>query len=129
MNDNFLKPWAPVTRYAAELEAELRREVSEGHPLHGYSPSAVARRSDCDDVLFRLDGLEPRYAVVHLTWRGEPEPTNHWPATRLYETMDQWKDLCMVPDHREFAEPANGSGAATGPEITAGTIVVPQPRD
>jgi hypothetical protein len=55
MDWNFLEPWAAVTSHAANLEAELRREVSEGHPLHGYSPSAVAQRTDSDDVLFRLD--------------------------------------------------------------------------
>ena len=130
MDCNFLEPWAAVTSHAANLEAELRREVSEGHPLHGCSASAVAQRTDSDDVLFRLDGIEPRYAVVHLTWRGEPEPKNRWPETRLFETMDQWKDLCMVPEHREFTEPEKGSGAAAiGPEMMSGTVVVPQPRD
>ncbi len=63
MDCNFLEPWAAVTSHAANLEAEVRREVSEGHPLHGSSPSAVAQRTDSDDVLFRLEGMEPRYAV------------------------------------------------------------------
>jgi hypothetical protein len=102
MYSDFLEPWNAVTSHAANLEAELRREMSEDHPLYACSPTAIAQRTDCDDVLFRLDGSEPRYAVVHLTWRGQPEPRSPWPETRLFETMDQWRNLCMIPDHEEF---------------------------
>jgi hypothetical protein len=102
MDSNYLEPWIAVTNHAANLEAELRREVSEGHPLHARSPIAIAQRTDTDDVLFRMNETGPRYAVVHLTWRGEPEPESRWPETRFFETMDQWKNFCMVPDHEEF---------------------------
>ncbi len=102
MDSNFLEPWAAVISHAANLEAELRREVSEGHPLHDCSPTAIAQRMDSDEVLFRLDGIKPRYAVVYLTWLEKPEPGSRLPEARLFETMDQWKDLCMAPDHEEF---------------------------
>ena len=35
---------------AATLEAELRREMPDGHTLHAHAVHAVARRDDCDDV-------------------------------------------------------------------------------
>jgi hypothetical protein len=104
MDNDFLEPWNAVTSHAANLEAELRREVSEGHPLYACSPTAIAQRTDSDDVLFRVDRTEARYAVVHLTWRGEPEPSSRWPETRLFETMGQWRNLCMIPDHEEFTK-------------------------
>ena len=102
MDGDFLEPWAPVINHAVNLEAELQREVSEGHPLHGRFSVAIAQRTDSDAVLFRLDGIEPRYAVVHLTWRGEPEAESRWPEVRFFETMDEWKGLCMALDHEEF---------------------------
>jgi len=105
VDDDYLEPWSAVTSHAANLEAERRREVSEGHPLHACSHTAIAQRTDSDDVLFRMNGAEPRHAVVHLTWRGDPEPESRWPETRFFETMDQWKNLCMVPDHEEFTGP------------------------
>jgi hypothetical protein len=102
MYHDFLEPWSAVTSHAANLEAELRREVPEGHPLYACSPAAIAQRTDCDLFLFRLDdGSEPRCAVVHLTWRGQAEPLSPWPETRFFETMDQWGSLCMISDHEE----------------------------
>ena len=37
-------------------ERELARELTRGHPLFGVAVRALARRQDCDDVLFALDG-------------------------------------------------------------------------
>jgi hypothetical protein len=92
MDSDFLEPWSSVAIGAASFEAELRREVPEGHPLYSRPLTAIARRIDS----------EPQYAVVHLTWRGEPEPSGRWPETRLFETVEQWRNCCMVPDHEEF---------------------------
>jgi hypothetical protein len=119
MDRDFREPWSAVTSHAANLEAELRREVPDGHPLQGCSPTAIAQRIDSDDVLFLLDGTEARYAVVHLTWRGEPEPWSRWPETRLFETMDQWRNLCMIPDHEEYTRAQVKSGPKGASRSTA----------
>jgi hypothetical protein len=43
---------------ARRFEDELREELSKGHALRGKAVRAVARRQDCDDVLFKVDGEE-----------------------------------------------------------------------
>ena len=57
--------------HAQSFVAELQRELSPEHPLFGQRFIAVARRFDCDDALFRIEGAPERFAVVHLTWRGQ----------------------------------------------------------
>lgn len=60
---------------AAALERELRREVPANHVLHGRIARAHARRDDCDDVAFEVDGAE--LWVVHLDdWRSERDPSS-----------------------------------------------------
>lgn len=52
------------------MERELNRELSPGHPLFGLPVETLARRHDCDDVLFALtDGTEFRTPVAR-----EPTP-------------------------------------------------------
>lgn len=77
--------WTPLPEGAPNLEKELRREVSPGHPLFGRPASAVARNQD--DVLYRIDG---GVAEVHLTWSGTREPPP-WPSTALYATLEEWR--------------------------------------
>jgi hypothetical protein len=78
----FPEPWEQV---AADnnLLAVLQTELGPGHILYGKDLVAIARRGDNDDVLFELKGGEFRYAIVHLTWAGRPEPDPRWPGTRL----------------------------------------------
>lgn len=65
------------------LEAELRAEVADGHPLYGETVTAIARCQACDDVVFSVEGDHPIwFALVHLTWRQSSEPLP-WPATEL----------------------------------------------
>lgn len=67
--------WSPVGGAdAAALERELARELPAAHVLKRERGRAVARRIDCDDVAFELDG---RCCIVHLTWNGETNPS--WP--------------------------------------------------
>jgi hypothetical protein len=82
----WMTPWVEVVN-AAALEEELRREVAAGHLLFGLPVTAVARRRDCDDVLFKvLDGTN-RYAVVHLTWRGCPGNDPRWPWVTFQDRL------------------------------------------
>ena len=65
------------------LEAELRAEVADGHPLSGEIITAIARCQACDDVVFSVEDDHPIwFALVHLTWRQSREPLP-WPATEL----------------------------------------------
>ena len=67
------------------LEAELRAETADGHPLFGETVTAIAQCPACDDVVFRVEGDYPsRFALVHLTWRKSREPLP-WPTTELLE--------------------------------------------
>jgi hypothetical protein len=74
--------WAlvPVDTRAA-LEAELRTEVAEGHPLFGERAIAIARCEGCDEVVFSVETDPARFVSVHLTWRGAPERPP-WPWTQ-----------------------------------------------
>jgi len=97
----FLEPWIAAGSDAAALEAELKREVGSDHPLRSRRVQAVARRQDCDDVLFiTLDA--PRFvAVVHLTWGGRVEP-RQFPRATIFPTFEEWIERGMNVDHLEF---------------------------
>ena len=99
---SFAKPWAQVTQHAANLEAELRKEAAPGHPLYMLNVAAIARRVDADDVLFEVDSPGFRYAVVHLSWTGEPEHDPQFPHTEPFATFQEWSENRMKPDNREF---------------------------
>jgi hypothetical protein len=96
-NLQWLEPWEPAT---PGLEAELKREVSPGHPLFGREAICVGRRGDRDDALFFLPGSPDPLAVVHLTWRPEKNPA--WPHTVFYSSLDDWVERCMKPDYLAF---------------------------
>lgn len=76
------EPWVllPDAQAREILEAQLRLEVSEGHPLFGKPVIALARCNRCDEVVFSVEDDPVRFVQVHLTWRQGPE-TPPWPAT------------------------------------------------
>ncbi|MBO0901773.1 putative glycolipid-binding domain-containing protein [Cellulomonas sp. zg-ZUI22] len=79
------------------LEAELAREVVEGHRLHGLPVQAVAVHRPEKEVVFWLP-QEDLWAWVHLTWTKESSP--RWPSVVL---CDSWQALV-----RELREAARG---------------------
>jgi hypothetical protein len=80
------QPWIRVpTPDRAGLEAELRAEVSAGHPLFGKPVVAIARCGRCDDVLFSVEEDPVWFVRVHLTWRTAPEKPP-WPWTERLAT-------------------------------------------
>lgn len=97
---DWLEPWqfAPSS---AELVAELRREVAEGHPLFEKEASSLARRADTDDVLFHLPGNIPPLAVVHLTWSGKRENAPEFPATVFYDSLPDFVAERMTRDYMD----------------------------
>ncbi len=95
----WLQPWEKVEGSAANLERQLNREVTEGHPLFGLSVTALARRRDTDDVVFAVGVPTRRLAAVHLTWAGRQEPP--FPETDLFETFEAFRAAVMEPGHAE----------------------------
>jgi hypothetical protein len=94
---NWLDPWYWEN---SGLERELTSEVSAQHLLFQVEATAVARRSDNDDVLLFLPKSTLPLAVVHLTWR--KEMVAEWPVTRFYSSLADFIEHCMKPDHREY---------------------------
>lgn len=105
---SWMEPWYSIEGHADQVAAmgrELRREVAVGHPLFGLSVEAVARRCDCDDVLFQLLDGTGRVAVVHLTWIRQGPDHPPWPCTVIYPSFDAWVEQGMCADHEEFRNP------------------------
>ena len=103
----WLEPWCNVDdfgpEFAAFFEAELRRELSDGHPLFGRPVAAIGKRDGTDDVLFRLLDGTGRVAVVHLTFSNRPE-SPPWPGCRIFPSLEIWASDCMRADHDDFQE-------------------------
>lgn len=63
----------------SKLTSELRRELNEGHPLHGGTFTVVGRSETRDDVLVKSGD---HWVLIHLTWSGLPElpplPESHF---------------------------------------------------
>ena len=97
--DPFSGPWEqlPPDR-AAAFEAEIQRELSPEHQLHGVTLSALACSHRADDVLFRLE--DDRVVDVHLTWSRKTE-SPPWPSHDIYPSLDAWRGHVMLPDHAD----------------------------
>ncbi|MFS8103557.1 hypothetical protein LFM09_41185 [Lentzea alba] len=70
----------------AALDAQLRTEVADGHPLVGKTVAAIARCDRCDDVLYSVEEDPAWFTVVHLTWQSVPDRPP-WP----------WSDPVSLP--------------------------------
>ena len=101
----WLVPWHSVADDPAQVAGmarELVRELSAGHSLYGLPVRTVARRQDCDDVLFAVEDGTGRVAVVHLTWTYSPPEQPPWPATYMYPSFEAWVAQGMRADSEEF---------------------------
>lgn len=76
--------WIAIDNSKDYYKQELYKELSEEHILYGIQVKELARREDCDDVLFLLLDGSNRYAVVHLTWNRKKENNPLYPRVRLY---------------------------------------------
>jgi hypothetical protein len=97
-----LEPWHVVTSDAVQLQSELAAELGPFHPLKGRQMRAVARRQDCDDVLFVSVGEPLVVAVVHLTYANRPELDPRWPGTTFFDSIEDWIERGMNADHQDF---------------------------
>jgi hypothetical protein len=104
MSREWLEPWFPIENMSLRLflEQELQHELCDGHVLWKSPVLIVAKRSDQDDILASLpDG---RVAEIHLTWSKRPEVDPRWPTTKIFNSIDDWRDASMKPVHEEFKE-------------------------
>jgi hypothetical protein len=104
---DLLVPWHSVLDDAAQvagMSLQLRREVASGHPLFGLLVKTLARRQDCDDVLFAIEDGSGRVAVVHLTWTQSPPERPPYPWTVFYPNLAAWEAEGMRADAEEFGE-------------------------
>ncbi len=97
---NWLAPWYESSD--ASLVAELEREVCVGHPLWRLSVRLLARRQDCDDVLFEVEDRSGRVAVVHLTFSVEKDP--RWPITEIFQSLEEFVARRMAPEHESWVD-------------------------
>jgi hypothetical protein len=101
METNWPRPYSPLDGDArSAFEAELLRELQQGHRLFGIPVKAVARRRDLDDALFELLDGTGRVAVVHLTWQGKQKPP--WPSTTIFEGFEAWARAVEEESREQF---------------------------
>jgi len=94
------EPWVSVPpQEARSLVEELHREIASIHPIFGKPVEALARRKDCDDVLFRVND---HFAVVHLTWTGVREKNGKYPRTEWYESWALFVSERMSEDSIDY---------------------------
>ncbi len=80
--------WVRLTPQEADrLQLELKQELCPEHVLYGISATALARKRQRDDFLFRIP--DTCFAQVHLTWAYEPNPL--FPSTEVYASLEDWR--------------------------------------
>lgn len=100
----WLEPWRPVAgEEATGLERVLRREVGSDHELYGLTVRVLARRDDCDDVLFAIEDGTGRVVDVHLTWTQDPPEIAPWPIATFFSSFDVWRRDGMHSDHEDLS--------------------------
>jgi hypothetical protein len=103
----FVEPWFSIEKFGAAiadgLVAELKLEVSESHVLYNQPVTVLARRLDCDDILFKLENPKSQFAVVHLTGIRKRETNPKFPRTKIYDSFEDFVKNRMQPDALEFS--------------------------
>jgi hypothetical protein len=74
------------TAEGERLRTELDRELAVRHVLHGKRADAVAVRQNFKESIWWLPD-EAAWAVVHLTWSTETDPS--WPMAVLVENWTE----------------------------------------
>jgi hypothetical protein len=106
---HWLEPWWCFCLDKPELgrwyEDELRRELGDTHALypHRAGARAIAKREDCDDVLFWLPQGDGALAVVHLTWKGATETQATWPRASMLTSLSDFIERNMKPVHQDWS--------------------------
>ena len=85
-----------------DLSNQLQIELSDDHQLKSKKVKTIARRQDCDDVLFELE--DGKFALVHLTWRQTAHTDNQWPSTKIFNSWNEVYVNRILPDAKDFQE-------------------------
>ena len=80
----------PDAAVAQSLEAELKRELPQGHVLFGVPVEAFGHSLGSDDVLFRHRDEPDRFTIVHLTWVGHTEINAQHPTVEFDGTFAEF---------------------------------------
>lgn len=83
-----------------DFTKQLRKEISLFHVLFFKRTKSIAKREDCDDVLFQL--RNNKYAVVHLTWQNQAHQDTRWPETEVYNSWQEVFEKRILIDNEEF---------------------------
>ena len=102
MHIRWLVPWHPIESDDERrgLLDEFQREVGRDHPLADIAVSPIARRQDCDDVLFSV--ADGRVAIVHLTWSGKTESNSELPIYHFFDSLEIFVEESMKPEHQRW---------------------------
>lgn len=85
-------PWETIEGHTVtSLNDELKRELSNKHPLSGNMLIAIARSFACDDVLYK-DRNSHHYYLVHLTWA--KENNSEYPKYKTFHTFEDFIKYC-----------------------------------
>ena len=99
----FIKPWSSIDEFPPSnkkaIEEEVNKEILKNHPLYGRNLKTIARREDCDDILFQIENSQ-KVAYVHLTWSSKKEFSD-FPITVIYENIEEFKTTKMKDDAKE----------------------------
>ena len=97
MNIDFLEPWVAVGSEQDAFDKELRSELSPENYLSASVLRALARRIDCDDVLFEVcdEKADFKLASVHLTWSGRTE-SNPWPRAKIFTGVEDFITQMLI---------------------------------
>ena len=98
MSLKIIEPWEEIINPSA-MEAQLKKELSINHPLYEKSVKAIAKRGDCDDVLFENLDYEEFY-VVHLTWSSS-DFQGKYPKFETFANIEN-ANIKMQSDNAEF---------------------------
>ena len=99
---DLLEPWEEVAEEAEGLTVELKKELRSDSELFGEEVVPIAKRADCDDVLYLMVNSPPRVAVVHLTWSGRKASNKGWPSVSIFKDLEAWRTERMIPDYEDF---------------------------
>ena len=106
----WLSPWTSFTdRDVSWFERELHRELAQGHPMFDRMKGAKALAENGYDVLFELC-TPTQYAVVNLRFIATAPPQLPLPHTDLFETIRDFFERRMKPDHDDFTKPLDNDG-------------------
>ena len=73
------------------------------HKLADFEFSALASYRCSDDVLFAINkkGFDKKFAIIHLTWKGEKE-VDGFPGIDFFDNFDCFKFQRIYPDKVEW---------------------------